>query len=131
EMEQVVGEVGRVARLAPIVEHARGGRAVAVEAGVGIGVAEVEVGSLVLPADLAESLPETRRGEITPSGFIEVVPAQEIVEVAALTAGHSFEGAPPEAPAVRLAPGPRVLAPALGPHRERSAESLQSECAAG
>ena len=61
EVQQVVGEVGRVALLPPVVEHAQRRRAVAEQARIGVGVAQVQVGPVVLPAHFSEGLPEGGR----------------------------------------------------------------------
>ena len=58
EVQQVVGEVGRVALLAPVVEHAQRRCAVAEQARIGVGVAQIHVGPVVLPARLSETLPD-------------------------------------------------------------------------
>src|ERR1700720_4351164 len=114
EIEQVRREVRRVARLASVVEHAHGRGAVAIEAGVGIGVAQIDIGLVVLPADLAEALIDAGRGVIAPTGLVKVIAGQKIIEVAELTAGSPFERAPSERSAVRLEFGARIIVSAFG-----------------
>src|ERR1700675_3412508 len=73
ETEQIRREVRRVARLAPVIQHARGRGTVAVEAGVSIGVAQIDIGLVVLPADFTEALIDSGWGVIAPAGLIEVI----------------------------------------------------------
>src|SRR6202161_1651737 len=87
EIHQVLREVGRVGLLTTIVEHAQWRRSVAVQARVGIGVAQIDIGAVGLPADLTEALPDARRRNIAPSVLIEVVAGEEVIEGAEFAAG--------------------------------------------
>src|SRR6202034_4097573 len=80
-----------------------------------------------LPAHLAESLVNPAGGTVAPADFIEIVPGEEIVEVAERPAGLPFERAPPEGAAVGLDLGSRVVMTALGTYRERPAERVETE----
>src|ERR1700692_778799 len=81
KVEKVMGEVRRVARLAPKVEQAHGGRTVAEQDGVGVGIAQVDVGLVVLPPYLAESLIHLGARAVAPAGLIEIRTGQKIVEL--------------------------------------------------
>src|SRR6266478_7987892 len=109
ETEQIPREVRRVARLASVIEHAHRCGTVAMEAGVRIGVAQIDVGPVVLPADLAEALIDPRRGVVAPTGLIEVITGKKIIEIAELSAGCPFEGAPSERSAVCFERGSRIV----------------------
>src|ERR1700757_310859 len=116
EVEEILGDVRRVTGLTPIRQHARRNGAVAVQAGIRIRVAQVEIGSVVLPADLAEALPEPRGRVVPPTRFIEVSCGQKIIEVADGATRLRLEGPPAEGPAGRLELTPWIIVAAAGPY---------------
>src|SRR5450631_4226112 len=91
ETKQILGEIRRVARLAPIVQHAERHGAIAEKTGVRVGITQVDVGHVVLPADLAESLIDPARGHVAPTGLVEVIAGEEVIEVTRLSAGLSLK----------------------------------------
>ncbi len=127
EIQEIRGEIRRIARLAPVRQHALRRRAVPVETGIRVAVAEVDVGPLVLPAGFAEALPDPRGRQIPPPALVEEGRGQEIVEIAELSAGLAFEGAPTEGAPGGLEPGPGVVMAALGSQQECAAQSIQPE----
>ena len=86
EIQQIVREVGRVTGFAPIVQHAQRHRAIAVQARIGVGIAQVDIGLVVLPADLAETLVDTACGIVAPAGFVEILRGGKIIPGAGLPA---------------------------------------------
>src|SRR5207244_12640132 len=75
-----LGGVRGVASVLAVRVHALGNRAVAEQVRVRIGVAEVQIRLLSLIADLSEQLVDLRSGYISPAGFLEIRPGNEVVK---------------------------------------------------
>ena len=127
EVQQVVGEVGRVALLPPVVEHAQRRRAVAEQARIGVGVAQVQVGPVGLPTHLPEGLPEDGRGHVAPAALVEVLNGAKVIERPARTSALPLERATAEGAATGFEFSSGIVVSALGLQRQRSAQSVESE----
>src|ERR1700687_1317750 len=109
EIEKIPGKVRRIGLLSPEVEHAQWRRGVTVESRIGIGVAQVDVGLVVLPAHFAEALPDSGGRDVAPAGLVEIIAGDEIIEGTHFPPGLSLERAPPEGAAIALQLGARVV----------------------
>src|ERR1700683_107461 len=92
-----------------------------------MGVAQIDIRAVGLPAKLAETLPDARRRHITPAGLIEKIAGEKVVERAELTASLTLEGMAAEGTAVSLKLRARVSVAAFGLKRERAAKRIQTE----
>ena len=127
EIEKILGEVRRVGRRTAVGQHAKRGCTVAVQVGIRIGVAQVDVGLVVLPAHLAESLIDPGRRHVAPARLVEVAAGQEVIKWAGLPAGLPLERAPPEGAPIGLELRARIVMATLGLHRQGSAQGIESE----
>ncbi len=126
-VEAIVGEVRRVARVAPVREHAFRRGAVAEEIRVGERITQVDVGLVGLPSDFSEGLLDGARRELAPAVFVEIVAREEVVEVAGRAAGRAFERAASERAAVRFDFAAGIVVAVLRAHHQRAAERVEAE----